>query len=95
MNMGIKQDHMPLVPSKPHQVSILPLKKIIHGSIPWSNTSIDENMTINLIMNAMMIIQVVFHILQQGPNEGTLSFETFDQAHRNISKDINAATKKF
>ncbi len=95
MNMGIKQDHMPLVPSKPHQVNVLPPKEIIYGSIPWSNTSVDENMTINLIVNAMMLIQIVCHILQQAPSEGTLSFETLDQVFKNISKDIYAATKKF
>ncbi len=63
MNMGIKQDHMPLVPPKPHQVSVLPIKDIIHGNIPWSNTYVDENMTINLIVNAILPIKVVFHIL--------------------------------
>lgn len=35
MNKGIKQDHMPLVPSKPHQVTVLLPKEIIHGSILW------------------------------------------------------------
>ncbi len=42
----------------------------------------------------MMPMKAMLHILQQGHNEGTLSFETFDQAIRNISKDINVATKK-
>ncbi len=39
--------------------------------------------------------KVVFHILQQGPSEGTLSFETLDRVIRNISKDINATTQKY
>jgi hypothetical protein len=45
-------------------------------------------------MNAMTLIEIVFHILQQGPNEGILSFKTFNQAIRIISKDIGVATKK-
>jgi len=50
-------------------------------------------MTIDLITNAMTLTEVVLYILQ-GPSEGTLNFETlFDQAIRNISKDINATTK--
>jgi len=69
-------------------------KETIHGSISWSNASIDENMTIDLIVNAMMPIEVVFHILQQGPSEGIPSFETLDKAIENISKDIHATTKK-
>jgi len=36
----------------------------------------------------------MFHIFQQGPSESTLSFQTLDQAIKNISKDINATTKK-
>jgi hypothetical protein len=63
MNMGIKQDHMPLVPSKPRQINVLAIKKIIHGSISWSNAYVDENMTINLIVNAILPIKIVFHIL--------------------------------
>ncbi len=43
----------------------------------------------------MMLVEVVLHILQQGPSESTLSFETFDQVIMNISKDINATTNKF
>jgi hypothetical protein len=69
-------------------------KETIHGSISWSNASIDENMTIDLIVNAMMPIEVVLHILQQGPSEGIPSFETLDKAIKNISKDIHATTKK-
>jgi hypothetical protein len=39
----------------------------------------------------MTLIEVVLYILQQGPNEGSLNFETlFDQVIRNISKDIDA-----
>jgi len=52
-------------------------------------------MTIDLIVNAMMPMKVVFHIFQQGPNEGTPSFEKPDQVIRNISKDINVTTKTF
>jgi hypothetical protein len=51
-------------------------------------------MTIDPIVNAMMSIEVLLHILQQGPNEGTLSFETHDHAIRNILKDINVIAKK-
>jgi hypothetical protein len=51
-------------------------------------------MTIDLIVNAMMLIEVVLHILQQGPNEGIPSFETLDKAIENISKDIHVTTKK-
>jgi hypothetical protein len=75
MNVGIKQDPMP---SEPHQVGVSPPKEMIHGNIPWSNASIDENMTIHSIVNAMMSVKAMFHILQQGPNEGTPSFETLD-----------------
>jgi hypothetical protein len=78
MNMGIKQDCAPSLPSQPHHVSILLPKETIHGSIPWSNISIDENMTIDLIVNAMTLVKDIFHIFQQGCNEGTLSFETHD-----------------
>jgi len=45
-------------------------------------------------VNAMMLAKVVFHILQQGPEEGTLNFKTSDQAIRNISKAINVTTNK-
>jgi hypothetical protein len=38
--------------------------------------------------------ETMFHIIQQRPKEGTLNFETFDQAIENISKDINAMAKK-
>ncbi len=85
---------MPLVPLEFDQVGVLPPKETIHGSISWSNASIDENMTIDLIVNAMMLIEVVLHILQQGPNEGIPSFETLDKAIENISKDIHVTTKK-
>jgi hypothetical protein len=66
------------VPSEPHQVGISPPKETIHGNIPWSNTYIDENMTIDPIVNAMTPIEVVLHILQHGPSEGILSFETLN-----------------
>ncbi len=56
-------------------VNILSPKKTIHGNIPWSNAFIDENVTIDPIMNAMTLTEVVFHILQQGPIKGTLNFE--------------------
>ncbi len=92
--MGIKQDCTPSMPLKPHQVSISPPKETIHEIIPWSNTSIDENTTIDLIVNAMMLVKAMLHILQRGGNEGTPSFETHDQAIRIISKDIDATTEK-
>jgi len=71
MNMGIKQDPTPSVPLKPHQIGISPPKETILASIPWSNAYVDENMTIDLIVNAMPLAKVVLHILQQGLNEGT------------------------
>jgi hypothetical protein len=58
----------------------------------WSNTIVDENATIDLITNAMMLTKVVLHILQQGLGKGAQSFETHDQAIKPISKDINVAT---
>jgi hypothetical protein len=64
INMGIKQDRTPLVPLELDQVGISPPKEKIHGSILWSNASINENMTIDLIMNAMTSIEVVLHIFQ-------------------------------
>jgi hypothetical protein len=82
---------MPLVPLEHHQVGISPPKETIHVCIPWSNSYVDGNTTIDLIMN---VAKIVLHILQQGCNEGTLSFETLDQSIRNISNNINAATKK-
>jgi hypothetical protein len=94
MNMGIKQDYTPLVPSKPRQVGVSPSKEIIHGCIPWSNTLVDENTTIDPIVNAMTPVEAMLHILQQGHSEGTSSFETLDQTIRNISKDIDATTNK-
>jgi hypothetical protein len=44
----------------------------------WSSAYVDENMTIDLIVNAMMSIEAMFDILQQGCNEGSPSFETPD-----------------
>jgi len=41
-------------------------KETPNGSIPWSNTSIGENATIDPIMNAIMPVEVVVHILKQG-----------------------------
>jgi len=67
--MGIKQDCTPLVPSETHHVGVLPPKEIIHGNIPWLNASIDENTTIDLIVNVMTPAEVVLHIFQQGCNE--------------------------
>jgi hypothetical protein len=75
INMGIKQDR---TPSKPNQIGISPPKDTIHGNISWLNTSIDENVTIDLIMNVMTSTETIIHIFQQGPGEGTLSFETHD-----------------
>jgi hypothetical protein len=51
-------------------------KDTIHGNIPWSNTYVDENGTIDPIVNAMMLAQTMFHILQQGLGEGTPSCAT-------------------
>jgi hypothetical protein len=78
INMRIKQDCTPSKPSELDQVSIFPLKKTIYGSIPWLNAFIDENKNIDLIMNAMMLTKVVFHILQQGSKKGAPNFETHD-----------------
>jgi hypothetical protein len=67
INMGIKQDHTPLVPLEPNQVDVSLPKETIHGNIPWSNAYIDENMTIDPIVNAMTSTKAMLHILQQGP----------------------------
>jgi hypothetical protein len=85
---------MPSMPSEPHQVGVSPPKETIHGNIPWSNVSIDENTTIDPIVNVMTLAKTMFQIFQQGHSEGTVSFKTLDQAIKNISKDINVATKK-
>ncbi len=69
-------------------------KETIHGNIPWLNTYADENVTIDPIMNAMMLAQIMFHILQQGLGEGTPSFETPNQVIKNISKDIDVIAQK-
>ncbi len=45
-------------------------------------------------MNAMMLAQIMFHILQQGLGEGTPSFETPNQVIKNISKDIDVIAQK-
>jgi hypothetical protein len=74
MNMGIKKNCMPSVPSEPHQVGVSPPKEMIQGSISWSNAYVDENMTIDPIVNVMSSTKVVFHILQQGHNESTPNF---------------------
>jgi hypothetical protein len=55
--------------------------------------SIDENTTIDPIANAITSIEAMLYILQRRPSEGTLSFETFDQLIRNISKDIDATVE--
>ncbi len=51
-------------------------------------------MTIDLIVNAMMLVKAMLHILQQGLEKGTLNFEIFDQVIKNISKDIDVTTDK-
>ncbi len=51
-------------------------------------------MTIDPIVNAMLLAKNVFHILQQRHNESISSFETPNQAIRIISKDMDVATKK-
>lgn len=73
INIGIKQYHMP---SELNQVGILPPKETIHESIIWSNASANENVTIDSIVKAVTLAKAVFHILQRGPTEGTLSFGT-------------------
>jgi hypothetical protein len=78
INMGNKQDRTPSVPLELDQIGVLLRKEKIHGSILWSKTFIDENMTIDPIVNAMTPIEVVLHILQHGPSEGILSFETLN-----------------
>ncbi len=60
----------------------------------WSNAYVDENVTIDLIVNAMMLVKAMLHILQQGLEKGTLNFEIFDQVIKNISKDIDVTTDK-
>jgi hypothetical protein len=40
------------------------------------NTYVDENATIDPIVNAMTSAEVVLHIHQQGPKKGIPSFET-------------------
>jgi hypothetical protein len=60
----------------------------------WLNASVDENTTIDPIVNAMTSIKAMLHILQQRCSEGTPSFETPNQAIMNISKDIDVTTKK-
>jgi hypothetical protein len=67
---------------------------MIHGNILWSNAYVNENATIDLIVNAMMLAKVVLHILQQELKKGTLNFETSDQAIRNISKHVDVPTNK-
>jgi hypothetical protein len=42
----------------------------------------------------MTLVEVMFHILQQGPIKGTPSFQTHNQAIKNISKDINPMANK-
>jgi hypothetical protein len=76
INMGIKQDYTSIMPSKLNQVGTFLPKDTIHGNISWSNTYVDDNTTIDPIMDAMTLTKVVLHILQQGPNEGAPSFET-------------------
>jgi hypothetical protein len=51
-------------------------KETPNGSIPWSNTSIGENETIDPIVNAMMLAKTVVHILKQGIKKASLSFQT-------------------
>jgi hypothetical protein len=66
------------------------LKETIHGNISWSNASIDDNMTISLIVNAKCFI-----FFNKDPMKVPLSFETSNQAIMDISKDIDATTNKF
>jgi hypothetical protein len=94
MNMGIKQDCTPLVPSEPYYVGVSFPKETIHGNISWLNAYVNKNTTINPIMNAMSSAKAVLHILQQGCNEGAPNFETLDQAIKNISKNIIVVAKK-
>ncbi len=61
----------------------------------WSSAYVDENTTIDMIVNAMTLIEIVLDILQQGCSEGTPSFETLDQVIRINSKDIDVIIMKF
>jgi hypothetical protein len=60
----------------------------------WSNAYVDENVTIDLIVNAMMLVKTMLRILQQGLEKGTLNFDIFDQVIKNISKDIDVTIDK-
>jgi hypothetical protein len=62
--MGIKQDYMPSKTLEPNQVGVSPPKETIYGSIMWSNAYVDENATIDPIVNAMTSTKIVLHILQ-------------------------------
>ncbi len=94
MNMGIKQNYTPSMSSEPHLVGVSPPKETIHGSISWSSAYVDENTTIDLIVNVMTSIEAMFDILQQGRSEGTSSFETSDEVIRNISEDYKCCSKE-
>jgi hypothetical protein len=76
MNMGIKRNYTPSMSLELHLVGVSPPKEIIHGSISWSSAYVDENTTIDLIVNVMTSIAAMLDILQQGCSEGTSSFET-------------------
>lgn len=74
----IKQDCMPSEPSEHNEIGVLFWKETIPRNTLWSNTFVDENATIDLIMNAVTPAKPTLHILQQGLSKGTLSFETLD-----------------
>ncbi len=55
---------------------------------------VDENATIDPIVNAMMHVEIVVHILKQGIGKVGPPFETFGQVVKNISKDIGVVVGK-
>jgi hypothetical protein len=63
-------------------------KETPNGSIPWLNTSIGENATIDPIMNAIMPVEAMVHILKQGIKKVSLPFQTPNQVIKNILKNI-------
>jgi hypothetical protein len=63
MNIRIKQDCTPLVPSEPHYVGVSFPKETIHGNILWLIAYVDKNTTIDPIVNAMSSAKAVLDIL--------------------------------
>jgi stringent starvation protein B len=67
------------------------MKEALDGNIPWSNAFVDENATIDLIVNAMTPTKAMVHISKQGIKVSS-SFETLDQVVKNISKALASTT---